>query len=329
MGYLVQYRGKTEVDLMDHAIVPAGMTETTIMGLINAATYVVRVTALVGGKDSPEADVFGVIPVARPYARRMPDPPSGGQITKFELVGDVSEKAIAGTPRYHVKEGSQGVELSVTVQWTHEEIAAIGYNEPQRINVQIYGDTRPYQLPNWLSWIDREGDVHFPTSTVPGNLYGGVVTVRTPRLNEVPVAERGSARHVKSKTGKLPVLILHDDHEAENDAFYIQAIGGDVNLGVPASVDLTTPEVVIEDDEDQKVVILNERYTPGPTNVYEPAGDPDIDSSPSIPDLRKSREGRPSSRGSTGHGRSAGADRERGADLAGHGHGDVEQRRYR
>ncbi len=31
MGYLVQYRGKTEVDLMDHAIVPAGMTETTII----------------------------------------------------------------------------------------------------------------------------------------------------------------------------------------------------------------------------------------------------------------------------------------------------------
>ena len=45
-------------------------------------------------------------------------------------------------------------------------------------------------------------------------------------------------------------MIIHDDHEAENDAFYIEATGGDVKLDVTASVDRTTLDVVIEDDEE-------------------------------------------------------------------------------
>ena len=86
------------------------------------------------------------------------------------------------------------------------------------------------------------------------------------------------------KTGTLDVLIIHDDHEAENDAFYIKALDTgmhDVNLDLTrGATDRTTLDVVIEDDEDQKVVIQNERYSSGPTNLYEPAGDPGIDSSP-------------------------------------------------
>ena len=55
------------------------------------------------------------------------------------------------------------MELSVIVQWTHEEIAAIGYNAPQNINVEIMSDRGTRVLPNWLSWMDEDGqDVHFP-----------------------------------------------------------------------------------------------------------------------------------------------------------------------
>ena len=81
---------------------------------------------------------------------------------------------------------------------------------------------------------------------------------------------------MKSKTGTLDVLILHDDHEAENDAFYIQAIDGDVDLHATKAVNQVTPEVVIEDDEDQKVRIRNARRTEGPSTAYEPAGDSTI-----------------------------------------------------
>ena len=204
-----------------------------------------------------------------------------GQITEFKLVGDVVDKTIGGIRRHHVPEGSQGVDLSVTVQWTHEEIAAIGYYTWQSINVEIMSDRAMGRvLPNWLSWIDEDGqDVHFPRTAGAT----GTVRVRTPREREVPVAQRGSPRHVMSRTGTLDVLLIHDDHEAENDAFYIEATGGDVNLGdIRGATDRTTLDVVIEDDEDQKVVIRNSVFRTGPTNFYEPAGASRIDSSPAF-----------------------------------------------
>ena len=204
-----------------------------------------------------------------------------GQITEFKLVGNVVvDKTIAGEERHHVPEGSQAVDLSVTVQWTHEEIAAIGYNVAQTIDVEIMSD-RPAALPTWLSWIDTEGqDVHFPRTAG----HTGTVTVRTPRRTEISDAQVDSPRHVKSKTGTLDVLILHDDHEAENDAFYIEATGGDVALGPDTrrAYAVRTLDVVIEDDEEQKVRIRNSKFSTGPTNLYEPAGDATIDSSPTF-----------------------------------------------
>ena len=189
-----------------------------------------------------------------------------GQITEFKVVGSsVSEKTIAGTERYHVPEGAQDVELSVTVQWLHSEIASIGYDTVQTIEVEIMSD-RPAALPNWLSWIDDEGDVHFPRSGTFGRLMG-VVEVKTPRLSEVPAAQRGSGRHVKAKTGTLALLVLHDNHEAENDAFYIMATGGDVDLDATAAQNKITPEVVIEDDEEQKVTVKMGTRTS--STVYE------------------------------------------------------------
>ena len=212
-----------------------------------------------------------------------PPPPvvgGRGQITEFKLIGDVVvDKTIAGAKRHHVPEGSQGVDLEVTVQWDNSEVAAIGYDRPQTIDVMIMDDRGTRALPAWLSWVDPDGqDVHFPRTA--GRT--GTVTVRTPRESQVPASQRGSDRHHSSATGTLDLLILHDDHEAENDAFYIEAVGGDVNLNVTASVDRTTLDVVIEDDEDQKVVIRNSSRSTGPTSVYEPAGSSTIDSSPTF-----------------------------------------------
>ena len=202
-----------------------------------------------------------------------------GQLTEFKLIGsDVSEKTIAGTTRYHVPEGAQNVQLSVTVQWTHEEIANIGYERTQDVYVVIRQDRSttgpsPAGASNWLSWIDDEGDVHFPRASRndagDGNL-GGWLTLRTPRERDIPAAQRGSARHVKSATATLDVLVLHDNHEAENDAFYIEAVDNrwvDVDLNATRAVNAVTPEVVIEDDEDQTVTVKMGTRTS--STVYE------------------------------------------------------------
>ena len=47
-----------------------------------------------------------------------------------------------------------------------------------------------------------------------------------------------------------------DDHEAENDAFYVEAYRSeDVDLAAGDSANHTTPLVVIEDNDDQKVTV--------------------------------------------------------------------------
>ena len=260
IDYRLQYRvqGSANWTVMTEAVTG---TTTTLSRMPASTTYEVQVRAR-NANGSSDWSKSGMGTTAAPPAV----PVVRGQLTEFKLVGDgVSEKTIGGVERYHVPEGSQAVDLSVTVQWTHAEIAAIGYNTAQTIDVAIRsgGST----LPNWVSWIDGEGDVHFPRAGSLGNLTGGVVTVKTPRESQVPAAQRGSERHVKSVTGTLDVLILHDDHEAENDAFYIEATGGDVDLNAPRGVNAVTPEVVIEDDEDQTVTV--KMGTKTSSTVYE------------------------------------------------------------
>ena len=263
---------------------PAGLMVSAtgmLSGTPTAAATAATVTYTATDNTSPTpltgSLTFNITVMATPTTP-TPTPTGGrGQIEEFTLVGDVVDKTIAGSQRHHVPEGSQGVDLSVTVQWTHEEIALIGYYQWQTINVEIMSDEGVRALPNWLSWIDDDGqDVHFPRTAGAT----GVVRVRTPRITEIPTAELGSPRHVKSRTGTLDILLIHDDHEAENDAFYIEATGGDVALGTDTrrAYAVRTLDVVIEDDEDQTVRIRNSKppYLPGPTNVYEPAGDPEI-----------------------------------------------------
>ncbi len=241
---------------------PPTLLGTPSVAGVHTFTYTVVDDSTIGSSQSiPQT--FKITVAAAP-----PPPVVGkmGQITKFELVGSsVSEKTIAGTKRYHVPEGAQDVELAVTVQWLHSEIASIGYDTVQTIEVEIMSD-RTMPLPNWVSWIDEEGDVHFPRSGTFGRLMGAV-QVKTPKITEVPAAERGSGRHTKAKTGKLALLVLHDNHEAENDAFYIMAKDGDVDLAATAAQNKITPEVVIEDDEEQKVTVKMGARTS--STVYE------------------------------------------------------------
>ena len=264
-GY--QFRSSVDNRWSDWAAT-SSMTAHTVMGLTNGKEYTFEVRAMNAAGNGPAASAPAT-PMAAPTRAKR------GQITEFELIGAVEEKTIAGVKRLFVDEGEQNVELSVTVQWTHEEIAQIGYDREQFVNVRIKENRAagpPAGGGNWLSWIDYEGDVHFPQSIRRDSGYGrlgGWIVVKTPKLSAIPAAQRGSARHVKSSTAKLPVLVLHDNHEAENDAFYIEAEHspfGDVDLDATAAVNRITPEVVIDDDEEQKVTVK------GPTSVYESDG---------------------------------------------------------
>ena len=247
-------------------------TTTTLTGLGDDMEYNVRVRASSSDNgDSPWSDVTTGTTLPAPVTRAK-----RGQITEFELVGAGEKKTIGGIERLFVDEGEQDLKLSVAVQWTHEEIEQIGYDTEQYVYVVIRENRAagpPSGAGNWLSWIDYEGDVHFPQYATDSGGYGrlgGRVMVKTPKLSAIPVNERGSPNRVKkSAPGTLPVLVLHDNHEAENDAFYIEAWDwqyGDVDLRSRGGVNAITPEVVIDDDEEQKVTVK------GPTTVYESAG---------------------------------------------------------
>ena len=270
IDYTLRYKMSSAADWTTMSA-PITGTSTTLAGMPAGTSYDVQVQARNANGRSPWSPTGTGSTAAAPVTRTL-----RGQITEFKLIGAVEEKTIGGVKRLFVDEGEQNVELSVTVQWTHEEIAQIGYDREQGVFVRIKEDRalqdRPSGAGNWLSWIDYEGDVHFPQSFVRDSGYGRLgafVFVRTPKISAIPEAQRGSPRHVKSMTGKLPVLVLHDNHEAENDAFYIEAEHtrfGDVDLDATAAVNRITPEVVIDDDEEQKVTVK------GPSTVYESAG---------------------------------------------------------
>ena len=181
-----------------------------------------------------------------------------GQITAMTFSGgDPGERVIGGVKRYHVEEGQTNVMLNVTVQWDHAELAELAALGRRAVSVDLMikgaQNDQNHVLPRWLSWIDDEGDVDFPNT--PGELgrLSGRVMVSVP---PVPSDFPNSTRHHKSATGSIALLILHDEHEAEEDAFYIDAVASaDVDLDATDARNRTTPLAVIEDDDQQRVTI--------------------------------------------------------------------------
>ena len=282
-GYGLRYRVKDSANwTVMTAVLPATPTSTTLAGMPNSTTYEVQVNAQnANGASDWSASGEGTT-AAPPITRAL-----RGQLTKFELTGKVDPRTIGGVSRLFVKEGEQDLQLEVTVTWTHEEIAQIGYGVDQWVFVAIKENRAagpPSGAGSWLSWIDDESDVHFPQLVTRdnqgwGNL-GGWVRFTTPK--SIPAATRGSARHTTPVKGTLPVLVLHDNYEAESDAFYIEAVPstlGDVDLNATAAVNKITPEVAIIDDEEktQKITVK------GPKEVYESAGSAEYTLSVDLP----------------------------------------------
>ena len=249
-------------------------TTTTLTDLGDSMEYMVQVRAVSNNGDSPWSEPGTGTTMAAPVPADVK-----GQVTAMTVVGaSVEEKTIGGTKRVHVPEGATDVMVSMTVQWTHAEITALyggGTTAPKQwIHLQIQGDEPGDQihvLPEWVSWIDDQGDVDFPNSqTAPENRgrLGGYINFDVPakpKATEFP----NSTRHSRSSTDTVRLLIRHDEDEAENDAFYIDATSSrDVDLNAGSAVNRTTPLIVIEDDEDQKVTVKKGRSS-GPTEVYE------------------------------------------------------------
>ena len=287
MDYSLQYRvkGTPNWTVMTAAIVG---TSTTLSGMPDGTTYEVQVRARNANGMSEWSPSGEGTTMAAPV---LPD--LKGQITSMKLTGGVTTKNIGGANRVHVTEGATDVELEVTVQWTHEEITAL-YGaattaDPAIIDVQIRGNLTSHQtstLPNWVSWIDDGQDAHFPDA---GDWYDGASTGRLrvkipkkPKATEFPY----SPREVRSSTASISLLILEDDSEAENDAFYVQTVRSpDVDLNAGSAVNRVTPIVVIEDNDEQKVTV-KKGTSSGPTKVYENADtDFTIAASPARVDL--------------------------------------------
>ncbi len=281
LDYGLRYRVRGSADWTVKAAVTG--TSTTLSGLPASTTYEVQVRAR-NANGSSDWSKSGTGRTAAAPSK----PTVRGQITSMKMMSGSSSRSltevdriVVGGPdrhghnnRYHVREGDNDKWLQVEVQWTHEEIAAIGYSTAQTVLVEIMADRHLMHLPirgvNWVSWIDEEGDADFPQGSTLGRLTAQV-TVRTPSAGEVaPYA--GSSRHVKAKKGEVRVLLPVDQHEAENDAFYIEATGGDVDLGATAAVNLTTPVVIIEDLTPQNVTVRRKRGEPAV--IYEGAPSP-------------------------------------------------------
>ena len=269
-GYGLRYRVKDTPNwtVMTDAIATTSMT---LAGMPAATTYEVQVNARnANGESAWSASGEGTTAAAPSVTVRH------GQITEMKVTGG-TEKTIGGTKRVHVAEGATDVEVSITVQWDHAELTALygaaDTAPPARIWLRIQGNDLPDQdrtLPDWVSWIDDEGDVDFPNAQTRMGELGGWIDIplpKKPKANEFP----DSIRHHRDSTGEIRLLIHHDEHEAENDAFYIDATySEDVDLDAASAVERTTPLIVIEDDEKQGVTVL--RNKKASSEFYENQG---------------------------------------------------------
>ena len=257
------------------------MTGQTVTDLTNGTEYTFEVRA-VNTAGEGEAASRMATPMATPMPTRR------GQITEMKVTGGrTEEKIIGGTKRVHVVEGATDVKLSMTVQWDHAELTALHAEGATHAAIWVVirgaepADQTHHVLPDWTSWIDGNGDVDFPTGDNLDGNFRSVVQIKLPakpKADDFP----HSTRHHKSNSGELRILVKHDEQEAENDAFYIEVErSADVDLNAGSAVNRTTPLIVIEDDDEQRVWVSKSQTSSaaahrGPTSAYEPAGDPEI-----------------------------------------------------
>ena len=192
-----------------------------------------------------------------------------GEVIKTQLIGDsVERKTIGGTRRTHVPEGANDVKLEVTVEITNDEIGSLSPATHAEVNVQIQEGSQDGSLPNWVSPIDEEGDADFPNAIRPAGRLSGTVRIKLPTIK---ASDRGSA--VRELKGEVRVLFPEDDHEAESDGFYIQVSDSPhISIADSRMDDLKTLDVVIEDNDPQKVTVKQGRKigaAANPTMIYE------------------------------------------------------------
>ena len=193
-----------------------------------------------------------------------------GEVIETVLTGSsVTQKTIGGNKRNHVSEGARSLKVSVTVEWTIDELrdiwAPVAEDEkPPAAELIVEIMTDESITTSWASMTDEEQDVHFPRPASTKGILSGTVKVTIPA--EPKASDRGSS--VRTSTGSLDVYILEDDFEAENEVFYIMVTDSDdVDVSSSRDANLMTLDTVIEDNETQELTIE------GAKRIFEDGGE--------------------------------------------------------
>ncbi len=198
-----------------------------------------------------------------------------GRITAISIK-DADERTIDGKKRMFVEEGDL-TELSVTIEWTHQQITALwaGHttaNPPPPARVRVY-DTGVWD-PDFYEWVSIA-----ETSENPGSGgFGGRDVVLASDAIEVPIPSKprtdvNSVFETDSGTGSTSLSLPHDV-DAEEEGFHIQVSR---SASLHYLVNLETSKMrtdrihVIEDDEVQGVKIERNRESLG--TIYEGGAD--------------------------------------------------------
>ena len=192
-------------------------------------------------------------------------------IKAFDLVG-AEKRRIGGVERLHIDEGTR-TDVSATVEWSVGQLREI-YDldsTPDPVVIRFTWQCCSDALPDWLSPADPTFD--------PSEDFGDdnwKISIKIPKR---PAATKKDWERV-SADGKTPFNI-HEDTDAEDEAFEIVATSGSSDVSLNASNSKTsTGLVVIDDDETQGIEIKRITkgviYESGDDQVFEVSADPEL-----------------------------------------------------
>ena len=227
-----------------------------------AAGYTYRVRAV---------NDIGVGPYASTDAADDPTGPTTpttdmtGRITAISISGAV-KKTIGGVERMHVTEGAASSTVSVTVEWTADQLRQIWAPVPaggKPTDVTVMLDMMPALVPG-LAWVSE-------AETEAGH---DDVTIGAGLMVAIPPAPAASDRNPKTSTGSASIA-FNRDADAENEAFTIQVTNASAfDAGSKTMSDL----YVIDDIETQgimlKRVLAGVVYEGGPNIAFDVYADP-------------------------------------------------------